>query len=252
MSQQDGAPPAARPWDGLYGPNELAIWGAGGYGARAGVGQRPAVLIIDPVRAFCGYPGEEHLASVSRFRQSCGPYAWQAIPHIQRLLAAGRARGFPVIYTRASILPPELRGARRRKNSRVGKESGETAVEGHEYPDEIAPLPGELIIEKTKPSVFFGTPLFSHLQMYGVDHLLVAGTTTSGCVRASIYDAFSLNFSITIPYECVFDRFITSHRVNLFDMNSKFADVISLEELLAQLDEAFPLAAGSVPAGARS
>jgi nicotinamidase-related amidase len=83
-----------------------------------------------------------------------------------------------------------------------------------------------------------------------VDHLLVAGTTTSGCVRASVYDAFSLNFSITIPYECVFDRFITSHRVNLFDMNSKFADVISLDELLAQLDEVFPVGE-TAGAGAR-
>jgi maleamate amidohydrolase len=240
VSDPTGTPRPARPWDGLYGQDELAIWEAGGYGSRAGVGERPAVLVIDPVRAFTGYPGEEHLASISRFRQSCGPYAWQAIPHIQRLLAAGRERGFPVIYTRAALLPPELRGARRRKNSRVGREA--FAEEGHEYPPEIAPQPGELVIDKTKPSVFFGTPLLSHLQMYGVDHLLVAGTTTSGCVRASVYDAFSLNFSITIPFECVFDRFQTSHRVNLFDMNSKFADVVSLDELIAQLDEAFPVA----------
>jgi maleamate amidohydrolase len=250
MTQPDHTSPPPRPWDGLYGPDQLAVWEAGGYGSRAGLGQRPAVLVIDPVRAFTGYPGEDHLESVKRFRQSCGPYAWEAIPHIQRLLAAGRARGFPVIYTRASILPPELRGARRRKNSRVGRESTETAIEGHEYPPEIAPQPGELVIDKTKPSVFFGTPLLSHLQMYGVDHLLVAGTTTSGCVRASVYDAFSLNFSITIPYECVFDRFITSHRVNLFDMNSKFADVISIDELMTQLDEAFPLQDRvAVPAG---
>lgn len=234
-------PKPARPWDGLYGPDELAAWEAGGYGARAGLGQRPAVLIIDAIRAFTGYEGEDHLESVKTFRQSCGPYAWKAIPSIQRLLAAGRARGFPVIYTRAQLLPPELRGTRRKKNRRVGHE-GEAARIGHEYPPEIAPLPGELIIEKTKPSVFFGTPLLSHLQMYDVDHLLVAGTTTSGCVRASVYDAFSYNFSITIPYECVFDRFQTSHRVNLFDMNSKFADVISMDELQAQLDEAFPVA----------
>jgi maleamate amidohydrolase len=227
----------------MYGADELAAWDAGGYGARAGLGERPAVLIIDPVRAFTGYAGEDHIESVKTFRQSCGTYAWESIPHIQRLLAAGRARGFPVIFTRASILPIELRGTRRRKNRRVGKESPETAALGHEYPSEIAPLPGELIIEKTKPSVFFGTPLLSHLQMYDVDHLLVAGTTTSGCVRASVYDAFSYNFSITIPYECVFDRFQTSHRANLFDMNSKFADVISIDELVADLDAKFPVAA---------
>ena len=239
MTEPAEAPRPARPWDGLYGPDEHAVWQAGGYGARAGLGERPGLLIIDPVRAFTGYPGEDHLGSIARFRQSCGPYAWAAIPHIQRLLAAGCARGFPVIYTRAALLPPELRGVRRLKNRRVGHEAH--AEEGHEYPPEIAPQDGEVIIEKTKPSVFFGTPLLSHLQMYGVDHLIVAGTTTSGCVRASVYDAFSLNFSITIPFECVFDRFQTSHRANLWDMNSKFADVMSLDELLVQLEAAFPL-----------
>lgn len=246
MEASDSRP--SRPWDGLYGADELAAWEAGGYGARAGLGERPAVLIIDAIRAFTGYAGEDHLTSVKTFRQSCGPYAWAAIPSIQRLLAAGRDRGFPVIFTRAALLPPELRGARRRKNRRVGKE-GEGAVIGHEYPPEIAPLPGELIIEKTKPSVFFGTPLLNHLQMYEVDHLLVAGTTTSGCVRASVYDAFSYNFSITIPYECVFDRFPTSHRANLFDMNSKFADVVSTDELMAELDTAFPLPATASSVG---
>ncbi len=250
MEQRDSAGRPARPWDGLYSPLELSVFEAGGYGARAGLGQHPAVLVIDPVRAFTGYPGQDQVESIRTFRQSCGPYAWQAIPHIQRLLAAGRARGFPVIYTRAALMPPELRGARRRKNSRVGREPADVAVEGHEYPPEIAPQPGEIIIEKTKPSVFFGTPLLNHLQVLGVDHLLVAGTTTSGCVRASVYDAFSLNYSITIPYECVFDRFPTSHRVNLFDMNSKFADVVSLDELLADLDREFPVASGAVAAAA--
>ena len=232
----------ARPWDGLYHETELAAWEAGGYGASAGLGKRPAVLVIDAIRAFTGYEGQDHLASVKTFRQSCGPYAWESIPSIQRLLAAGRARGFPVIFTRAQLLPPELRGTRRKKNRRVGHE-GDAALVGHEYPPEIAPLPGELIVEKAKPSVFFGTPLLSHLQVLEVDHLLVAGTTTSGCVRASVYDAFSYNFSVTIPYECVFDRFPTSHRANLFDMNSKFADVVSIEELETELDAAFPLPA---------
>lgn len=231
----------ARPWDGLYTDAELAAWEAGGYGSRAGLGEHPAVLVIDAIRAFTGYEGEDHLESVKTFRQSCGPYAWAAVPSIQRLLAAGRARGFPVIFTRAQLLPPQLRATRRKKNRRVGHE-GDAARIGHEYPPEIAPLPGEIIIEKAKPSVFFGTPLLSHLQVLGIDHLLVAGTTTSGCVRASVYDAFSYNFSITIPYECVFDRFPTSHRVNLFDMNSKFADVMSIDELLRDLDVAFPVA----------
>ena len=103
------------------------------------------------------------------------------------------------------------------------------------------------MIEKTKPSVFFGTPLLSHLQTLGVDHLLVAGTTTSGCVRASVYDAFSYNFGITLVEECVFDRFPTSHRVNLWDMDAKFADVVPWAEVERVLSAKFPVAAVARP-----
>lgn len=230
-----------RPWDGLYGADELAVREAGGYGARGDIGERPAVLIIDIVRNFTGYPGEDHLASIKRFRQSCGPYAWAAIPHVATLIAAGRDRGFPVIFTRATRLPDELRLAQRRKNRRAASESAESVALGSEYPEEIAPLPGEIIIEKTKPSPFFQTPLLSHLQMLGVDHLLIAGCTTSGCVRAAVYDGFSYNFGQTLVEECVFDRFPTSHKVNLHDMDAKFADVVPVAEVLRELDEKFPL-----------
>ena len=70
-----------RPWDGLFGDDERAIREAGGYGRSGGIGARPAVLVIDVVRNFTGYPGESHLESVKTFRSSCGPMAWEAIPH---------------------------------------------------------------------------------------------------------------------------------------------------------------------------
>jgi maleamate amidohydrolase len=222
-------------WDGLYAADEAAVREAGGYGVRAGLGMRPAVLVIDAIRSFTGFPGEDHLESVKVFRTSCGPHAWKAIPAIQELLAAARGQGMPVFFTRAARLPPRLRNLKGRKNHRVGSESEEVSVAGHEFPPEIAPLPGEVIIEKTKPSVFFGTPLLSHLQMLKVDHVIVSGTTTSGCVRASVYDAFSYNLGVTIPQECVFDRFPTSHRSSLHDMDCKYADVVTLSELLNEL-----------------
>ena len=235
----------SRPWDGIFTEHEEAVRAAGGYGAHGGIGERPAVLIIDVVRNFTGFPGEDQLASIKRFRQSCGPAAWEAIPFIQRLLATGRERGFPVFFTRATALPAELRSSQRRKNARAARETDESRRIGSEYPDEIAPRPGEIVIEKTKPSVFFGTPLLSHLQTLRVDHLLVAGTTTSGCVRASVYDAFSYNFGITLVEECVFDRFPTSHRVNLWDMDAKFADVVPWAEVERELNAKFPVTAAA-------
>jgi maleamate amidohydrolase len=225
----------SRPWDGLYSEEELETRRRGGYGSRGGIGRRPAVLVIDVVRAFTGDEGDEHAASIAKFRQSCGPVAWRSMPYIQRLIAAGRAKGFPVIYTRATPLPPGLRGAQMRKNARAGRESTETLARGHEFPLEITPHAEDIIVEKTKPSAFFGTPLLGHLQALGIDHLLVAGTTTSGCVRATVYDAFSHGFGLTIVEECVFDRFPTSHAANLFDMDAKFADVRPLADVLTDL-----------------
>jgi maleamate amidohydrolase len=102
---------------------------------------------------------------------------------------------------------------------------------------EIAPRDGDIVIRKDKPSVFFGTPLMSYLHELQVDTLLVAGTTTSGCVRATVVDAFSYNFKVVVVEECVFDRGQASHKVNLFDMQAKYADVVPLEAALGYLDE---------------
>ncbi len=122
-----------------------------------------------------------------------------------------------------------------RKNSRTRTITAEQHARGNDYPPPVRPLETEVVIEKTKPSAFFGTPLLSYLIQGAVDHVIVAGTTTSGCVRATVLDAFSNNLGVTIPEECVFDRFPTSHAIELFDMDSKYADVLPLAEVLAQL-----------------
>lgn len=92
------------------------------------------------------------------------------------------------------------------------------------------------MIKKTKASGFFGTPLLSALRHLKCDSLLVAGTTTSGCVRASVVDAISYDFPCFVVEECVFDRFELSHLVNLWDMNAKYADVITLQEAIAHVE----------------
>jgi nicotinamidase-related amidase len=103
---------------------------------------------------------------------------------------------------------------------------------GNDIVEEIAPRAGDIIVRKQKPSAFFGTPLMSMLNEVHADSVLVAGTTTSGCVRASVIDAFSYNLKVSVVEECVFDRGQASHKINLFDMAMKYADVISLEETL--------------------
>ena len=97
-------------------------------------------------------------------------------------------------------------------------------------PQEIAPQKSDIVIQKLKPSPFFGTPLLSHLINLKIDTLIVTGCTTSGCVRAAVVDAFSYNYPVLLVEDCSFDRGQLSHAVNLFDMNQKYANVISLAE----------------------
>ena len=101
--------------------------------------------------------------------------------------------------------------------------------------DELAPGIGEYIVRKTQPSAFFGTSLASWLHAKLVDTLLVTGCTTSGCIRASVVDAMSYNFRTVVVTDCVGDRAIAPHDANLFDMEQKYADLMTSEEVMAKL-----------------
>jgi isochorismate hydrolase len=106
---------------------------------------------------------------------------------------------------------------------------------GYDFVEKVAPVEGDILLPKKHPSAFFGTPLASYLIEAGVDTLVVTGVTTSGCIRATVIDAFSYNFRAVVPHEAVYDRSQISHAVNLFDMAAKYADVVSVAELREQL-----------------
>jgi nicotinamidase-related amidase len=101
--------------------------------------------------------------------------------------------------------------------------------------EDIAPQQNELVIRKHRASAFFGTTLVSYLISHRVDTLLVAGTTTSGCVRATVLDGHSYDFRVSIVEECVFDRWMISHKIALFDLHAKYADVVGLADTLHYL-----------------
>jgi maleamate amidohydrolase len=100
---------------------------------------------------------------------------------------------------------------------------------------ELAPRAGELIVRKNQASAFFGTNLAPWLVRQGADTLVVAGCTTSGCVRASVVDAISYNFRPVVVRDCVGDRALGPHEANLFDMAQKYADVIERDEVIRRL-----------------
>ena len=242
-----------RVWDKFLTGRDKEVFAASGYGAYAGFGKKPALLIIDVNYNFCGDKREPILESIKRWRNSCGEDAWNALPHIRRLIDAARKKGVPVIYTTGE--PHDdgwYRGGWGWKNARTKEdttppENRQTNRPGTDIMDEIAPGPQDIVVEKLKPSAFNGTALMGFLNDLGADSLIVTGTTTSGCVRASVIDAFSLNLRCSIVEEGCFDRSQASHAINLCDMHAKYADVIPVEdalEAIENIDEDYNLPTG--------
>ena len=218
-------------WDDTLTERDKQVFAKSGYGKRAGFGQRPALLVIDMNYNFTGDKPEPILKSIERFRNSCGEEGWEGVYRIRELLDDTRKKKLPAFYTTGHEGgSPVAFGRWHGKNSRGAEDKDERWAKGNEIVAEIAPREGDVLIRKQKPSAFFGTPLMSMLNEAHADTVLVTGCTTSGCVRASVIDAFSYNFRIAVVEECVFDRGQASHKVNLFDMNAKYADVISLRE----------------------
>lgn len=102
-----------------------------------------------------------------------------------------------------------------------------------DFVEQAMPIEGEVILKKTGPSAFFGTPLTAQLAALGVDTLVVCGETTSGCIRATVVDGCSLGFRMIVAQEAVYDRHEASHAINLFDMAQKYADVLPVADVVA-------------------
>lgn len=220
-------------WDDILTERDKEVFAQSGYGSRAGLGRRPAVLVIDMNYNFVGDKPEPILKSIERFRNSCGEEGWQGVHAIRELLERARKKRLPIFYTTAEERRNSVTFGRwQGKNRRAAEDLAQGWAKGNEIVVEIAPEDGDVIVHKQKPSAFFGTPLMSMLNEAGADTLLVTGCTTSGCVRASVIDAFSYNLRVAVVEECVFDRGQASHKINLFDMNAKYADVVSLREAL--------------------
>jgi nicotinamidase-related amidase len=244
-------------WSRFLTDRDKAVFAAGGFGARAGFGRRPALLVIDVNRAFCGDRPEPILEAVKRWRTSCGEDAWVALDSIKRLIEAAHEKGVPVVYTTGERRADDWdAGSWRWKSSRSDpqpKAVGDGA-DGNEIVAMIAPGPQDIVVRKQKPSGFFGTNLAAYLTLLGCDSVIVVGTTTSGCVRATVVDAFSLNYRVILAEEGCFDRSEASHAVSLCDMHAKYADVIATDEILAYLDRlpaglfALPSGGGAAPA----
>lgn len=231
----------AHVWDKFVTPEDMAVFKAAGYGKTIGFGKRPALFIIDVQYSFIGDQPEDILESVKKYRTSCGRRGWESVYAIEKILKIFREKNFPVFYTVSERRKDFVdSGVQRGKNFRHEESTALIGSKGSEVPPEIAPTEKDMFISKKKPSAFFGTPLMSYLNDLDVDSIFVTGCTTSGCIRATTVDSYSYNFKTTLVEEAVFDRFESSHAMNLFDLNTKYADVVHLDEALAYLKTLAP------------
>ena len=216
-----------RPWHGFVPEEEQETYRLAGLGGAGGIGERPALLIIDMQYRSVGEEPQPIREAIRQYPTSCGEAGWKAVEYTAVLIEQFRRNGQPILY---SYVAPKLAYDRDRFATKV---PGVMMIpaRGYEFVREIAPLATDICIPKKHASAFFGTPLATYLIGLGVDSLVLTGCTTSGCIRASAVDACSLNFKILIPEEAVFDRSPTSHAVNLFDLSSKYADVMPMQEV---------------------
>lgn len=199
----------------------------GVWGNRIGFGKRPAVIVVDFMKAYTT-PGAPLFA----------PGVVEAVAQTPVLLDAARRSGVPVIHTNILYFAKDAAdGGIWVKKSPVMA----AMVAGNplaEFCEGVEPKAGELVITKQYASAFFGTSLAPTLHAQGIDTVVLAGCSTSGCIRATAVDAVQYGFRTIVVRDCVGDRHSEPHEANLFDIDAKYGDVIGLPEAVTRLTEA--------------
>jgi len=199
-----------------------ADYAAAGFSGRLGFGTRPALLNVDWAKAYLE-PGASLYAGVEAARDSAA-----------RVLAAARAADIPIAHTRVEYEPGGADGGvfYRKVSALSSFDRGNPLGE---FVDEMAPADGEVVVTKQYASGFFGTSLAATLTSWGVDSVIITGLSTSGCVRATALDACQHGFVPIVIADAVGDRDPDVQRANLFDLDAKYADVVSEADALGHL-----------------
>ena len=205
--------------------DDLSANYSGAFNGHLPFGKKPALLIVDFVMAYLDkdsplYAGAE-----------------DALASNERLLAAARAVGVPVIFTNVVYEPGGSDGGLFYKKIPALKVFDKGSPLG-DFPPSLSPQAAELIISKQYASAFFGTPLAAKLRDKSIDTLLITGMSTSGCVRASALDALQNGFVPFVVREACGDRHPSPHEANLFDLQAKYAEVISEAQAVQHLRSA--------------
>lgn len=193
------------------------------FGQRLGFGKSPALMLVDFTVGFCdpNVFGGGNIEEASR--------------QASLLLGFFRQRNLPVVHTK--ILYEEDGSDANLHTLKVPRLTTLTESNPHsEFAADVMPIRGEIIVRKQLPSAFFGTSLTGILAARGIDTLVIGGCTTSGCVRASALDAICNGFRPMVIKDCVGDRSMSSHKASLFDLDKKYADVMSMDAVMTALE----------------
>ena len=196
---------------------------AGVFDGKIGFGTSPALIMIDFMRAYTT-PGADFFADG----------VVKAVSASVDLLDAARKAGIPIIHTRVEFHPSGKDGG-----MFVRKVPGLRKLVAGEplaaFDSKVEPAGDELVIVKNYASAFFGTSLQATLSADGIDTIILAGCSTSGCIRATSIDGVQHGFRVIVPRDCVGDRHAGPHEANLFDINAKYGDVVSRDDLISYL-----------------
>ena len=207
----------------MHGESADQAYARAGFGGRGPRGVRPAVVVVDLSRGFteAEWPTGADLTSV--------------VEATNTLLEAANTAGAPAVFTTIAYEQADVDGActwlRKAPGLRILREGSELV----DLDPRLKRRPQDPLVSKKGASAFFGTALAANLVALGADSVIVCGATTSGCVRASCVDAVQYGFPVLVPRECVGDRAQGPHDANLFDIDAKYGDVVSLDECVAHL-----------------
>jgi maleamate amidohydrolase len=203
--------------------NDTEFFAQRGFGMRIGFGERPALVIIDMLKAFTD-PTALLGANLDAELAATVP-----------LLEEGHARRIPVFFSSVRYDDADLKDAGIWASKQKGVTTLKAADGGWKVDERLDFRPGDSLLFKKYASCFFGTDLSSRLMAHRVDTVIITGCTTSGCVRATAVDACQNGFRPMVVREAVGDRSAAAHAQSLFDLDAKYADVVSLEETLTYL-----------------
>jgi maleamate amidohydrolase len=213
-------------WMKMIPESEHSFYQKVGFQGDLELGRKAALIVVDVTYGFTGSESLSLEEAIKEFPTACGPVAWEAMPRIEKLIKLFRDQQLPIVFTYSDSNSTPYTGKATKRVSR----SRDIHPRSNEFPDQIAPREDEWKLGKTKASGFFSTPLNVYLLKEKVDTLVICGVSTSGCVRATTVDACSSGYTTFVIEDCCFDRSYYAHCSNLFDMQAKYASVLSLEE----------------------